>query len=85
MGVRTHTPDPKTGNLYTITSGFGPVPKTPPANLPENAPAWMRRMPPPIIPHLFQILMIGKGELFASILKHGLADSSGDLVALFHL
>jgi DNA-binding beta-propeller fold protein YncE len=62
MGARTHTLDPKTGNLYTITSEFGPVPKTPPANLPANAPAWMRRPRPPMIPHSFQILEIGKGE-----------------------
>ena len=62
MGARTHTLDQKTGNLYTITSEFGPVPKTPPANLPANAPAWMRRPRPPMIPHSFQILVIGKSE-----------------------
>jgi DNA-binding beta-propeller fold protein YncE len=62
MGARTHTLDPKTGNLYTITSEFGPVPKTPPANVPANALAWMRRPRPPMIPHSFQILVIGKGE-----------------------
>jgi hypothetical protein len=62
MGARTHTLDTKTGNLYTITSEFGPVPKTPPANLPANAPAWMRRPRPPMIPHSFQILVISKAE-----------------------
>jgi len=62
MGARTHTLDPKTGNLYTITTEFGPTPKAPPANLPANAPARMRRPRPPMIPHSFQILVIGKGE-----------------------
>lgn len=62
MGARTHTLDPKTGNLYTITSEFGPTPTTPPPNLPANAPAWMRRPRPPMIPHSFQILVIGKDE-----------------------
>ena len=62
MGARTHTLDPKTGNLYTITMEFGPTPKTPPANLPANAPAWMRRPRPAMIPQSFQIIEIGKGE-----------------------
>ena len=62
MRARTHTLDPKTGNLYTITAEFGPVPKTPPADVPANAPAWMRRPRPPMIPHSFQILVIGKDE-----------------------
>jgi DNA-binding beta-propeller fold protein YncE len=62
MGARTHTLDPKTGNLYTITSEFGPTPKTTPADEPGNAPARMRRPRPPMIPHSFQILVIGKGE-----------------------
>jgi DNA-binding beta-propeller fold protein YncE len=59
-GARTHTLDPKTGNLYTITMEFGPTPTTPPANLPPNAPEWMRRPRPPMIPHSFQIIVIGK-------------------------
>jgi DNA-binding beta-propeller fold protein YncE len=62
MGARTHTLDPKTGNLYTITTEFGPTPKAPPANLPADALARMRRPRPPMIPHSFQILVIGKGE-----------------------
>jgi glutamine cyclotransferase len=62
MRARTHTLDTKTGNLYTITGEFGSVPKTPPANVPANAPAWMRRPRPPMIPHSFQILVIGMGE-----------------------
>ena len=61
-GARTHTLDPKTGNLYTITMEFGPTPTAPPADLPANAPAWMRRPRPPMIPHSFQIVVIGKGE-----------------------
>ena len=61
MRARTHTLDTKTGNLYTITAEFGPTPSTPPANVPPNAPAWMRTPRPPMIPHSFQILVIGKG------------------------
>jgi glutamine cyclotransferase len=62
MGAKTHTLDTKTGNLYTITSEFGRVPKSPPPNVPANAPAWMRRPRPPMIPHSFQILVIGQRE-----------------------
>ena len=62
MRARTHTLDPKTGNLYTITAEFGPTPKTPPANVPATAPAYMRAPRPPMIPHSFQILVIGRGE-----------------------
>jgi DNA-binding beta-propeller fold protein YncE len=62
MGARTITLDTKTDSLYTITSEFGPVPKTLPANLPANAPAWMRRPRPPMIPHSFQIVVIGSRE-----------------------
>jgi len=62
MRARTHTLDTKTGNLYTITAEFGPVPKTPPVNLPPNAPAWMRMPRPPMIPHSFQIVVVGKDE-----------------------
>lgn len=60
--ARTHTLDSKTGNLYTITAEFGPVPKTPPANVPANAPAYMRMPRPPMIPHSFQIVVIGKNN-----------------------
>jgi DNA-binding beta-propeller fold protein YncE len=62
MRARTHTLDTKTGDLYTITAEFGPVPKTPPADVPANAPAWMRMPRPPMIPHSFQIVVIGKDE-----------------------
>ena len=62
MRARTHTLDPKTDNLYTITAEFGPTPKTPPTNVPANAPAWMRMPRPPMIPHSFQIVVIGKSE-----------------------
>jgi DNA-binding beta-propeller fold protein YncE len=62
MRARTHTLDPKTGNLYTITAEFGPTPTKPPSDVPANAPAWMRMPRPPMIPHSFQILEIGKNE-----------------------
>lgn len=62
MRARTHTLDTKTGNLYTITAEFGPTPTAPAANVPANAPAWMRTPRPPMIPHSFQILVIGKDE-----------------------
>jgi DNA-binding beta-propeller fold protein YncE len=54
------TLDSKTGNIYTITAEYGPVPTTPPQNVPANAPQWMRMPRPPMIPHSFQILVIGK-------------------------
>lgn len=58
--AKTITLDAKTGNLYLITAEYGPVPSTPPANVPANAPAWMRMPRPPMIPHSFQILVVGK-------------------------
>jgi DNA-binding beta-propeller fold protein YncE len=54
------TLDAKTGNIYTITAEYGPVPTAPPQNVPANAPQWMRQPRPPMIPHSFQILVIGK-------------------------
>jgi DNA-binding beta-propeller fold protein YncE len=56
------TLDAKTDQILTITAEFGPVPTaaTPPANLPAGAPAWMRGPRAPMIPHSFQILVIGK-------------------------
>jgi len=60
MRARTHTLDTKTGNLYTITAEFGPLPKTPSTNVPANAPAWMRMPRPSMSPHSFQIVVIGK-------------------------
>jgi hypothetical protein len=59
--AKTLTLDPKTGNIYTITAEYGPVPQqaTPPP-VPAGAPAFMRGPRPPMIPHSFQILVIGK-------------------------
>lgn len=55
-GAKTLTLDPKTGNIYTITAEYGPAPA--PA---AGAPAMPGRGPrPPMIPHSFQILVIGK-------------------------
>jgi DNA-binding beta-propeller fold protein YncE len=63
--AKTLTLDPKTGNIYSITAEYGPVPAatTPPAGTtppPSGAPAFMRGPRPPMIPHSFQILVIGK-------------------------
>ena len=56
------TLDSKTNQLFTITAEYGPVPAAPPAQAaaPAGAPAWMRGPRPPMIPHSFQILVIGK-------------------------
>lgn len=55
-GAKTLTLDPKTGNIYTITAEYGPTPA--PA---AGTPAMPGRGPrPPMIPHSFQILVIGK-------------------------
>lgn len=66
--AKTLTLDTKTGNIYSITAEFGPVPTppagaTPPPPPPPGAggpPAWMRGPRAPMIPHSFQILVIGK-------------------------
>jgi DNA-binding beta-propeller fold protein YncE len=60
--AKTLTLDPKTGNIYTITAEFGPVPPAPPAGAapPPGVPAFMRGPRAPMIPHSFQILVIGK-------------------------
>ncbi|HKF46826.1 MAG TPA: hypothetical protein VKB38_05665 [Terracidiphilus sp.] len=76
--AKTLTLDTKTGNIYSITAEFGPVPAppatpptppasaTPPGAPPAGAPpqggppAWMRGPRAPMIPHSFQILVIGK-------------------------
>lgn len=49
--AKTLTLDPKTGHIFTITAEYGPAPA---------APANMRGPRPPMIPHSFQILEIGK-------------------------
>lgn len=60
--AKTLTLDAKTGKLYLITAEFGPASlgAPPPANLPANAPEWLRRPRPPMIPDSFQILVVGK-------------------------
>jgi len=60
--AKTITLDAKTGNLYLITAEFGPVPAqsadaAPAAGGPP--PAWRRNWAP-MIPHSFQILVVGK-------------------------
>lgn len=60
--AKTLTLDTKTGQIYLITAEFGPVPtpdpKAPPP--PAGTPAWMRGPRAPMIPHSFQILVVGK-------------------------
>jgi DNA-binding beta-propeller fold protein YncE len=56
--------DTKTNQILTITAEYGPVPAasvTPAAGgPPPGAPAWMRGPRAPMIPHSFQILVIGR-------------------------
>jgi DNA-binding beta-propeller fold protein YncE len=56
------TLDTKTNQIYTITAEYGPVPAPSPnaPAPPPGAPAWMRGPRAPMIPHSFQILVIGK-------------------------
>jgi hypothetical protein len=63
------TLDAKTNQILTITAEFGPVPAAPTQTVgatpsvgspPPGAPAWMRGPRAPMIPHSFQILVIGK-------------------------
>jgi DNA-binding beta-propeller fold protein YncE len=71
--AKTLTLDTKTNQIYSITAEYGPVPATaaqPAAATPPSAPsgqpasggppAFMRGPRPPMIPHSFQILVIGK-------------------------
>jgi DNA-binding beta-propeller fold protein YncE len=60
--AKTLTLDPKTNQILLITAEFGPIPVAPAqaAPLPPGAPDWMRRPRPPMIPHSFQILVVGK-------------------------
>jgi DNA-binding beta-propeller fold protein YncE len=60
--AKTLTLDPKTNQIFLITAEYGPIPVAPAqaAPLPPGAPDWMRRPRPPMIPHSFQILVVGK-------------------------
>ena len=60
--AKTLTLDPKTGNIYSITAEYGPVPAQPAGGTapPAGAPPYMRGPRAPMIPHSFQILVIGK-------------------------
>lgn len=60
--AKTLTLDPKTNQIYLITAEYGPIPVAPAQAqpLPPGAPDWMRRPRPPMIPHSFQILVVGK-------------------------
>jgi hypothetical protein len=66
--AKTITLDTKTGNLFLITAEYGPTPAppAPPAAAPpaggppSGAPGGMRGVRPPMIPHSFQILVVGK-------------------------
>ncbi len=68
--AKTLTLDTKTNQIYSITAEFGPVPAAPPAPAAAappaggqpagGPPAWMRGPRAPMIPHSFQILVIGK-------------------------
>ncbi len=71
MRAKVLTLDTKTNQILTITAEFGPVPAAPaqppaPAAPPAGAPTqggpppWMRGPRAPMIPHSFQILVIGK-------------------------
>jgi hypothetical protein len=74
--AKTLTLDTKTNQIYSITAEYGPTPAAPPAPAAASAPtpgvtpaggppaggtpAWMRGPRAPMIPHSFQILVIGK-------------------------
>jgi hypothetical protein len=64
--AKTITLDTKTGNLLLITAEYGPMPAATPAPaVPANGggtalPAFMRGPRAPMIPHSFQILVVGK-------------------------
>jgi len=59
--AKTLTLDTKTNQIYLITAEFGPVPAPPPNAPPAQPGAPAPRGPrPPMIPHSFQILVVGK-------------------------
>jgi DNA-binding beta-propeller fold protein YncE len=61
-GAKTLTLDPKTSQIYLIAAEYGPLPAAPAqaAPLPPGAPISMRRQRPPMIPHSFQVLVVGQ-------------------------
>jgi hypothetical protein len=64
MRAKVLTLDTKTNQILTITAEFGPVPSAAPpvvgATQPAGVPVSMRGPRAPMIPHSFQILVIGK-------------------------
>jgi DNA-binding beta-propeller fold protein YncE len=69
--AKTLTLDTKTNQIYSITAEYGPTPAAPATPAAAGAPpagaqpaggppAWMRGPRAPMIPHSFQILVIGK-------------------------
>jgi DNA-binding beta-propeller fold protein YncE len=60
--AKTLTLDTKTNQIFSITAEFGPVPAAPAqtATQPPGGPAWMRGPRAPMIPHSFQIIVLGK-------------------------
>jgi hypothetical protein len=58
--AKTITLDTKTGNLFLITAEYGPAPAAPAPPVGTAPPAFVRGPRPPMIPHSFQILVVGK-------------------------
>jgi DNA-binding beta-propeller fold protein YncE len=60
--AKTLTLDPKTNQIYLITAEYGPIPPAPAqaAAPPPGTPDFMRRQRPPMIPHSFQIVVVGQ-------------------------
>jgi hypothetical protein len=66
--AKTLTLDTKTGHILLITAEFGPTPAAPPqpqgsapaASPGGGPPAFARGPRPPMIPHSFQIIQVGK-------------------------
>ena len=60
--AKTLTLDPKTNQIYLITAEYGPVPPAPTqaAAPAPGTPDFMRRQRPPMIPHSFQIVVVGQ-------------------------
>jgi DNA-binding beta-propeller fold protein YncE len=60
--AKTLTLDTKTNQIYLITAEYGPVPASSAqaAAPPPGTPDFMRRPRPPMIPHSFQIVVVGQ-------------------------